>query len=287
MKHSIAILLTALALFGAAACLADDQIVYKGYPVNNWPNAEKVEALRLIAGPKGRVIEDRASGKLMILATTNAHSQVAAFLTEVDIPLRNVRIEVTTKQSGAQSKSGFELQGSGKITVTPKGTGYNIKVKPSVVDESSGMNALTRQTIVVAEGCEGSIVVASEVPCFEWIWETGRNWGAIQGDVVMREAGAFLTVQPFISADGQFIRMQVTPELRGVVGNKPARIQFTKVSTEVTVRNGASFPIGSLGKDEQFSSRFLVGFSKEGKTESLEMTITPRIVGPDGRDAGP
>ncbi|MEI6809827.1 MAG: hypothetical protein WCN95_13995 [bacterium] len=276
--------LFAIAFVTASSCFADDQIIYRGYTVTTWPRAEQFDVLRQIAGEKGKVIEDRLSGKLMILATTNAHVQVAAFLADADVPVRNVRIGITTKQSGTQTKSGFEVQGSGRIAATAEGIGYKIKVKPVVVDESSGMNSLVRQTIMVSEGCEASITVGQEVPYFDWLWETGQRWGNIPRDMTMREVGAFLTVQPFVVGDGQFIRMKLTPELRGMVGSKSTRIQFTKVSTEVTVRNGASFPIGGLGKDAQFSSKFLVGFSSEGQTESLQITVTPQIVGPDGKD---
>jgi hypothetical protein len=276
--------LVALAFFICATCLAEDEIVYRGYPVRNWPRAEQLEALRQIAGEKGRVIEDRLSGKLMILATTNAHGQVAALLADVDVPVRNVRVDITSRRFGSQEKSGFEVQGSGRISATSEGTGYRVRIKPVVVDETSGADSLTRQTIVVADGSEGSLVVSQEAPYFDWLWEIGQSWGYIPRDMIMREVGAFLTVQPFIVGDGQLVRMKLTPELRGVVGQKPTRIQFTKVSTEVTVRNGASFPIGSLGKDEKFSSKFLVGLNSEGRSQSLQITVTPSILGPDGKD---
>ncbi len=78
--------------------------------------------------------------------------------------------------------------------------------------------------------------------------------------------------------DGSHIRVKLTPALSGYVDHTLLRSQFARVATEVTVADGQSFSIGGLTKDESFYSKFLVGFDRSGRTQTLDITLTPRVM---------
>jgi len=273
-----------LACLTSTLCLAGEDIIYKSYSVRN-PRMEVLEALQQVVGSRGKVIDDRASGKLMVLATSNAHVQVSAMLADLDVPIRNVRVDVTTRQSVRQTEQGVDIQARGSVVASGQGANFRIKVNPRVVDESSAANSVVEQSLVIIDGGEGSLSVAQEVPHFEWLWEYGQASGCVPRDAVMQQAGAFLTVQAKIIGDGHVIRLKLVPELRGLVNKKSVRLQYTKMATEVTVGNGASLQIGGFGEDQEFSRKFLVGFNRGGQAQSLVVTVSPHVLGPDGHEA--
>jgi hypothetical protein len=49
------------------------------------------------------------------------------------------------------------------------------------------------------------------------------------------------------------------------------------------VQDGQTFQIGGMDKDNDFYSRFLIGFDRSGAQEALNITLTPHIVDPAGR----
>ena len=79
------------------------------------------------------------------------------------------------------------------------------------------------------------------------------------------------------------IRIRLTPELSGLVDGNVLHTRFSGVATEVVVQHGQTFQIGGLDKDNDFYSRFLVGFDRSGGQQKLNITLTPHIVGPAGR----
>jgi hypothetical protein len=74
------------------------------------------------------------------------------------------------------------------------------------------------------------------------------------------------------------IRIRITPELSGLVNGHSLRTRFSRVATEVVVQNGQTFQIGGLDRDTDFYSRFLVGVSRSGSQQSLDILLTPRIM---------
>ena len=50
------------------------------------------------------------------------------------------------------------------------------------------------------------------------------------------------------------------------------------VSTEVTVPNGGSVSLGGLGQNDEFYRRYLFGIDKGGRTESVDIVLTPQVL---------
>jgi type II secretory pathway component GspD/PulD (secretin) len=124
--------------------------------------------------------------------------------------------------------------------------------------------------------------VGQSVPHLAWLETYALQHGYLAARVDWRHVGARLVVEPEIVGGGPAIRLRLTPELSGLVDGQPMRTRFSRVSTEVTVNSGDSFRIGGLDQDAAFYERFLVGASRSGRQESLEVVLTPTIVDAGG-----
>ena len=76
------------------------------------------------------------------------------------------------------------------------------------------------------------------------------------------------------------IHVRLTPEISARQNGNLHRIQYASAATEVTVQNGQTVNIGGLKKDEDFYSRFLLGFLKGRESRNLDIFLTPEILVP-------
>jgi hypothetical protein len=266
-----------------ASCLsavAAAQAEMKIYPLSV-PDAEDViEAVKLVAGPDAKVVHDKASSRLFVFATPEAHRQVGELLKEANVPLRNVRIEVVMDDAGGSRDAGIGATGGGEVLVTPGGASYRARVSPYARARTTTTTSSVQQTLMVRDGGEASIRVGQDVPFAETLVNYGRQWGYIEQRVVMQSVGASLKFSPRIVGDGPLITVKVTPELSGLADGHMQTIHYTRAASEVTVREGEPFTLGGLGEDREFSSKFLVGVDRQGTQRQLQIRLTAHIVRP-------
>jgi type II secretory pathway component GspD/PulD (secretin) len=139
------------------------------------------------------------------------------------------------------------------------------------------------QTLLVASGRQASLRVGESVPYVDWFVDYGTRYGYLQQSINWKDVGASLIVEPVVIGEGPMIRIRLTPELSGLVDGNVYRTSFSRVATEIVVQDGQTFQIGGLDKDEDFYSRFLIGFDRSGSRQALNITLTPRIVDSSGR----
>jgi type II secretory pathway component GspD/PulD (secretin) len=122
--------------------------------------------------------------------------------------------------------------------------------------------------------------VGESVPYLAWLTEYSWRHGYIREvNIEWRDVGSFLSFRPEILGDGPLIRVRLTPTLSGRLTNGTKHtIEFTELTTEVTVRDGQTLSIGGFNKDQEFSSKFLVGQSGGSETSITDITLTPRIL---------
>ena len=80
--------------------------------------------------------------------------------------------------------------------------------------------------------------------------------------------------------DGGLIRLRITPELRGLVDGDSRAVRFASAASEVVISDGQSYPLAGLAEGHEFMQRFLVGRSSGEVTETLDITVTPRVMKP-------
>jgi type II secretory pathway component GspD/PulD (secretin) len=260
---------------GAAA----SERYFKTYSLARPPNEETLAAMRMVVGEQGNVLYDRGGLRLFVNADSGAHSNLTAFLRDVDRPGRNVRIDVSMRETARSRSSGVNLGGSGGVTVsggsiTPSGT-----LTLGAHQRSSRSDGLVQQTLVTLEGSAASLTVGEDVPFYEeWLVQWGYHYGTWERQVTVQRVGAFLTIEPLVSADGRLVTVRLVPTVSALVDGAPQRIQLKQVATEITVANGATIDLGGLTEHRDFYDRFLVGVDRGGQTRSLEIKMTPTVL---------
>ena len=235
------------------------------------------ELVRTLAGPEGQVTSDPVHQRLLVVTTADRHAQIAEAMRKIAVPARNVLIEVRMAGSSESQRSEFSATSSGEWSGGPGGFGGTIRIEPRIENHVTSRSGKTAQMLLVGSGREGYLRVGEQVPHLAWIMDFGRRGGWITTQWEWQEVGSFLAVQPTVIGDGPMIRVRVVPELRGRVNGRPERIRFAELATEVIVRDGETIPLGGLGTSSEFASRFLVGAASGGRTESLDIHLTPRI----------
>jgi type II secretory pathway component GspD/PulD (secretin) len=242
-----------------------------------------VEMVKAIVGPTGNVSLDAANHRLLVIATQDKHAEVANMMRKLNVPPRNVRIEVRFLGSSNQRNVGAGVAASGEIVRDEGITSTRIRVKPRLENTTMTASSDVTQILLVASGREGRLRIGESIPYSDWFVDYGLQWGILKKRVLWQDVGASLVVEPMIVGDGPMIRIRLTPELSGLVDGSVYQTRFARVATEVVVQDGQSFQIGGLDKDSDFYSRFLIGVDRSGAQQTLNITLTPRIVNAAGQ----
>lgn len=247
------------------------------YPVTFADPDQAVELIAPLLSEQSKVIVDRGNSRLLMVATEEEHRQAAELVRALNVPPRNVFIEVRYERAETERDQAAGIYPRGAVVIGPGGTRVGWEVDVDLRDSRSRTQRDTTQSLLVSSGREGRIRVGERVPYLDWILERGRYWGYAQAETRWQDVGAFLVVRPTILGDGSLIRIELIPELSGYGEEGRQQIRFIHASTDIIVRSGQTVRIGGLDRDEEFSSRFLIGFSRSGETEQLTILLTPTI----------
>jgi hypothetical protein len=285
VKAWYAIVLFALTVLASPA--QQGQSRFEVYSLGFADAQSTMEMVKAIVGPTGSVSLDEANHRLLVVTTDEKHEKVADMVRKLDVPPKNVRIEVRFIGSSSQQDVGAGVGASGEIVRDEGITRTKIKVKPHVENTTMTSSSDVAQTLLVASGRQGSLHIGENVPYIDWFVDYGVRNGYIERSVNWKDVGASLIVEPMVIGEGPMIRIRLTPELSGLVDGNVYRTSFSRVATEVVVQDGQTFQIGGLDKDNDFYSRFLIGFDRSGGRQALNITLTPRIVAASGAGISP
>lgn len=158
----------------------------------------------------------------------------------------------------------IEFRESGRSAAGVKGLGGTYHVSTS---------NYTKEQIVVTDGLSASIRVGQDVPFVNFYRDYLYNNGYIETrEIVFKEVGTSLKVTPKIKGD--FIEIELTPEISAVIDKENKIIDIKKLSTTVMVADGQSISIGGLIQDKDFSGMFF----KSGQSSELDVILTARIM---------
>jgi len=260
-----------------------EKTYFKTYPLQTSDIDLTQQVLKELLGDKRQVFYQKQQNQIIVSATAEEHKQIEAVLADINVPSPNVQLDIVTTLVGSSSDTRLGAKGgSGNVQVTKDGTKVHYKIKPEARAQSAGASSLTKQTLVVTSGKEASLTVAQEVPFYEYIIQKGKDWNLIEGviekDILTERTGAFLVARPQVIGTGPMINVTLIPEIRVLVGTKRQRIQFTRVQTTVTVRDGETITLGGVGEIGDFYDKFLVGLDEGGNRKSMSITLTPHIM---------
>ena len=261
---------------GLAAAAEPDR--FETYSVAFADPESAEQMVRSIVGESGTVAVDAKGQRLLVITTEDRHAQIAQMMKQLNVPPKNVRIDVSFSGGGESSDSEASVTGDGHVVIENGITHSTIKIKPKLINETTTTSSETVQTLMVASGREGTLRIGEEVPYLEWIVDYGFNHGVWAQRVNWQQVGSSLLVEPTVVGNGPMVRVRLTPQLSGLVDGKPMQTRFAQVATEVYVNDGQTFQIGGLDQHQDFYSRFLIGRSRSGRQETLNISLTPHIM---------
>lgn len=269
----------------AHVAAAQSDVVVKTYPVYASQPDALVEALKDLLSPKAKVVFFKSGRQIIVTGPASDQELAAALFKDINVPSRNVRMDVIIRQEGATSDSEASLTGSGKVQMTKMGTSYPVNQKPTLKNQSGAESDNALQTLVVQNGAEGRIFVGADVPFADWLIAMGQQWGYAEQNFKFRPVGSSLVVQPQITGGGGLITVTLTPELSCLEegSGKLERVRYTRVATQVTIADGATIDLGGVGKDKEFYNKFLVGVARGGESRSVQIQLTAHIQGLQGK----
>jgi len=276
MKH--AALLFILAVLCFRFCLAEESLVIRAYSIQTSDPSSIIEVVQATIGENGNVKYDKASNRVIVSATESQHRDIAGFIRELDAPARNVQIEVRTRTANEEQESDAGADIFGSVSARDTKSGEQIIIKPHASNRATRNGSLGSQLLIAGSGREAALRIVTDAAFVEWLLEYGQRWGYIANNIIRKEVGAKLWIQPTILGNGPLISIKLTPEISFVVDGRRQLIRYIKASTEVTARDGQPITIAGKGEIGDFYNRFLAGAGGTAGTGSTTMTLIPRIM---------
>jgi type II secretory pathway component GspD/PulD (secretin) len=233
-----------------------------------------------LAGTKGRVTVNRAKRQLVVMARPHVMKIIEDLVQQLDVLPKNVRIRVRFNDASASRLTEAGARTKGGIVLTNGDVGGRVSVKPFLVNQQTTSSSLSEQNLMVMSGRNGTLRVGERIPYAEYFIQYGMHHGYIDTQIQWQDVGASLLIEPTVIGDGPMVHVRLIPEISANLNGHPQRIQYASAATEVTVEDGQTLSLGGLNKDEEFYSRFLLGFSKGGESRQLDILLTPEILTP-------
>ena len=275
MKRCLAVLCIGLVIAGPV--LGQGTQRFESYSLGAADAAAIETVVKNIVGGEGTVVFDGKANRLLVVTTDEKHTQIGDMMKQVATPPQNVKIDVSFRSLGSSDASEASVSGDGAIVFENGVTRSRVKITPKLESRSDRWTGNVNQMLLVASGREAFLNVGESVPHLEWLLAYGMSSGVIAQQVGWQNAGARLVVEPTVLGDGM-IRVRITPELSGFVDGKPLHTRFATVATEVFVRDGETISLGGLAQNKDFYSRFLIGTADGRSGQSLDISLTPRIM---------
>jgi type II secretory pathway component GspD/PulD (secretin) len=260
-----------------AAMQQAGELTLKTYKVHFADLQQLTEVIPLMMPDADDLSLQTVDKNLVVRGTPEQHRVVQQMLRELDAPPKNIQVNVKFGTSGGSYNKEIGIRPKGPIVINQDGVHGSLQGQ--LRNQSTTLNENTTQMLVAMDGRSASLRVGETVPNIVWLTEYGHRHGYVRNiEIEWRDVGSFLAVEPSIIGPG-LIRIRLIPELSGRLKNGDRhRIQFTHLATEVTVRDGQTISIGGFSKDNNFSSKFLIGRGSSGESSVTDITLTPRIL---------
>lgn len=128
------------------------------------------------------------------------------------------------------------------------------------------------QLLVVSDGLQGRLFIGKRVPNVVWYRDYLKSEGYLVGEIVFREVGTSLIVQPRIL--GNQIEVTLTPEISYETNDGRGSIAVKRLSTTVRLYDGESMEVGGGIRRSQFEDQFY----RHETGEAVQIVLTPRIM---------
>ncbi|NBZ90074.1 type II secretion system secretin GspD [Stagnihabitans tardus] len=232
------------------------------------------------AGQQFDVAADDSRNALLVRADKDTQDQIAALLTTLDAPARQVLLEATIAEvtlndqmqlgtrwffeSGNWS-TGFSDLSSGGVAGSAPGFSAifgvgKAELALSALASVTNVKVISSPTLMVLDNKEGTLQIGDQVPIATQT-ASGRDAAnaTVLTQVSYRDTGVILHVRPRIGAGGRVL-LDIEQEVSSVQANKSSgidspTIRQRKIGTSVALADGSTLILGGLVQEDASDSR--------------------------------
>jgi type II secretory pathway component HofQ len=253
----------------AAAQMPEHRLDVETYDLGLTDTRVAAQAVQPLLSPEGRVVEDAANHRIIVVDVPSVHRAVRAALQRVVVTTRNVRVGVTFRWQATSDHVGAQAGGR----VTPRGG--NITLSGEASDAQS--KTTSRQELVVLSGGTASLRIADEVPYSDWFWTWGVGRGLWVEGTRWRDVASGMDIEPFALPDGK-IRLRLTPYFEYFIDGSRQATRLHQLTTEVIANDGEEMTLGGVpANDTEFRDRFLIGFDRQRGTSQASISVRATV----------
>lgn len=219
---------------------------------------------------------DRRLNAIVVYGTPEQIAQYRNFITAIDVPVPSVMLECevielnenNAKNLGIDFTNGNGGIATGSALLGPLNNGSGFTTSPNITAqlqaqlfaqiENGGGRILATPRVLAVNGQAAQILSGDALPILSTIIYPGSTV-TTQQNVNYVAVGINMQIQPRIDTDG-YVTSHIFAEVSSVTqyiqttqGQVP-QISLRQVSTEATVKDGESFVVGGLLKDEEINS---------------------------------
>ncbi len=224
-----------------------------------------------------RIVPNIEDNSLLILATPEEYSVIAAALEQMDTLPRQIMIEatlaeVTLNDDLKYGVNWFFESGSNSVTFSSSASGSASPVFPgfsyvysdsnekgavlNTLSSLTDVNVISSPKLMVLNNYTGELQVGDQVPV---VVRSAQGVGAENAPVInsveFRDTGVILSITPHISKGGTII-LEIEQEVSEVAetsssGIDSPTIQQRKIKSTVSVRDGETIALGGLIRENQ------------------------------------
>ena len=247
----LVILLPMLALASSlAAQPTERRLEVETYDLGLTSVSAAAEAVRPLLSREGRVVEDEANHRIIVVDVAEVQRAVRVAVQRVEATARNIRLAVTFHWQATSDRSGIRLRPRAGTMILEG-------------DKNQSQSTTTaRQELLVLSGSRASLRIAEEVPYAEWFWTWGLGHGLWVEGVRWRDVASGMEVEPLALPDGR-IRVRLTPYFEYLIDGRRQITRVHTLTTEVIANDGEEIALGGVpAEDREFRERFLIGYDR-------------------------
>jgi type II secretory pathway component GspD/PulD (secretin) len=216
---------------------------------------------------------------LVVEDTASAHARIAQYISQIDIPPRQVLVEAHVLQVALseEERHGIDLRGLARLdgsSITLEGSGFtdtesggkavtlrfdgrDMQSLIELIRQQSNSRTLASPKLSVVNHQEAKIQIGQRLP---YSVSTTTQTTTVES-VEFLEVGIVLTVRPVITNDGHVL-MNVFPKVSGgkITDNGFPEEDTTEVQTTILMPDGGGVIIGGLIREENIQNRAMVPF---------------------------
>ncbi len=187
---------------------------------------------------------------------------------------RNVKVALQFESSSINRVTAADP--AGRVIAT--GRGVRGRGRLTVEDSRTRVRQTTSLFVVVQDGGEGRLLVATAVPYPQvaFFYDYATAHGLVAAGIQWEQVGTSLVVRPSILPDGT-IRVRLTPHVTYLTATGGGEVEFAEASSGLRVPAGTPVALGGAEQQLNTLTRQILGERASQTADQLTLTLLATV----------